>query len=116
MGNSAAPWFIGAGGGATTFTRHQAQRFARDILESRTYRDSLETRAAKGDLPPAVETMLWHYAYGKPLEQVAVSVDVHDDLGQLSAQQLAARALQLTDRLRELQAMEDAIPAEAKTA
>ena len=27
-------------------------------------------RANAGELPPAIEAMLWHYAYGKPKEQV----------------------------------------------
>jgi hypothetical protein len=94
--------------GATNFTRGEARTFARSILESETYRKNLETRAAKGELPPAVETMLWHYAYGKPLESIALTVQP-EDLTSLSAAQLAERALAITAQLKEAEALEGAL-------
>jgi hypothetical protein len=73
----------------------QAQEFAARILDSEAYRTSLELRAKNGSLPPAVETMLWHYAYGKPVETVHLLADTDSadqDLTELSDAQLAALA------------------------
>ena len=53
----------------------EAEAFARGIVESSAYRASLEARVEAGSLPPGVETMLWHYAYGKPKESLEVSGD-----------------------------------------
>ena len=36
------------------------------IVDDSTYRKKLMVRAKAGKLAPAVEAMLWHYAYGKP--------------------------------------------------
>ena len=40
------------------------------IVDDPTYRKTLVARAKAGELAPALEAMLWHYAYGKPKEQV----------------------------------------------
>ncbi len=40
------------------------------IVDDRQYRTKLLARARAGTLPPAVECMLWHYAKGKPKDQV----------------------------------------------
>ena len=40
------------------------------LVEDPTYRARLKARLVAGDLAPAVEAMLWHYAYGKPKEHV----------------------------------------------
>lgn len=40
------------------------------IVDDLEYRQKLLTRARAGTLPPAVECMLWHYAKGKPKDQV----------------------------------------------
>ncbi len=40
------------------------------IVDDSHYRKKLLARARAGTLPPAVECMLWHYAKGKPKEQV----------------------------------------------
>lgn len=51
----------------------QAREFARGILASPQYRASLKARADEGRLAPAVETLLWHYAHGKPPDKVEVT-------------------------------------------
>lgn len=38
------------------------------LVSDATYQASFKKRWARGDLPPAVECMVWHYAYGKPTE------------------------------------------------
>jgi hypothetical protein len=40
------------------------------IVDDPVYRSNLLERARAGLLPPGVETMLWHYAKGKPKETV----------------------------------------------
>ena len=42
---------------------------AQNLLSDRKYLDNLRKRLNDGKLPPAVETMLWHYAYGRPAER-----------------------------------------------
>lgn len=116
MATSITPWAIGGGGTATAFTRHQAQTFCRDILESETYRDNLRIRAESGTLAPAIESMLWAYAYGKPAEQIKISVDAQQDFSQMSTAELAAQAGQLLKALEEAQELEAAIPAQYKVA
>lgn len=106
------PWSMV--GGATNFTKSEAQRFARQMLQSQTYRDDLERRLLSGTLAPAIETMLWHYAYGKPIEQINLNVSQQEDLSQLSVQELFDRAKKLSDALEEAQQLEAALPTEFK--
>ena len=51
----------------------EAQAVCAGIVDDPTYRTKLVARAKAGELAPAIEAMLWHYAYGKPKEQVEVS-------------------------------------------
>jgi hypothetical protein len=39
-------------------------------VDDPVYRQRLATRLRSGKLSPAVECMLWHYAKGKPKEEV----------------------------------------------
>src|SRR5688572_15291641 len=90
--NAALPWYTGSNG-ATTFTRHEAQRFARQIVESQDYRDSLNRRIKSDTLQSGVECMLWHYAYGKPVEQLQITLQPgQEDLSSLSLAELQDRA------------------------
>ena len=43
--------------------------FARRIVEDEAYLVEVSKRAHAGTLAPGMESMLWHYAYGKPREQ-----------------------------------------------
>lgn len=110
-----APWYAGgANAGVTQYSRAEAQSFCRGLLSSNTYRDSLKERLEKGTLPPAIEAMLWGYAFGKPQE--SVDITVREDLSALTTEQLAERAEQALQTLREAKALEDAIDAEAQVA
>lgn len=114
--NATLPWHVGANG-ATLFTRHEAQRFARQLVESQDYKDSIDRRIRSDSLPPAVECMLWHYAFGKPIEQVNVTVQPgQEDLSTLSVDELLRRAQELAKKLEEAQALQDALPAQYKVA
>ncbi len=48
----------------------EARAICAAIVDDPTYRRTLVARAKAGELPPAIEAMLWHYAYGKPKEQI----------------------------------------------
>lgn len=102
------PWHM-QGQGVTAYTRQEGQAFARRILQSAAYRQTLEKRAIDGTLPAAVETMLWHYAYGKPPETINVSVQ--EDLSQLTTEQLRTRTEAALSALREAEAIENALSA-----
>lgn len=77
----------------------EAKAAATRIVDDPAYLHTLTRRALAGTLPPAIETMLWHYAKGKPVEHLEVqgvigldvqraAVEAETDL--LSTEQLAA--------------------------
>ena len=41
-----------------------------ELVDDPEYRRNLATRLRAGELSPAVECMLWHYAKGKPKDEV----------------------------------------------
>jgi hypothetical protein len=47
-----------------------AKALAREIIQDPSYIAKLHARALAGTLPPAIEAMLWYYAYGKPAERL----------------------------------------------
>lgn len=80
------------------------REFARRILEDPVYRKTLLTRAKAGILPPAVEAMLWAYAYSKPpLPQGhRSSQDINVNLTNLTNDQLESKITELTKEVREI--------------
>ena len=52
----------------------EARTVCAAILDDPTYRTNLTARARAGTLAPAVEAMLWHYAFGKPKDSLDVTV------------------------------------------
>ena len=48
----------------------EAKRACAEIVDDPAYRAGLVRRARAGKLAPAVETMLWYYAKGKPTDTV----------------------------------------------
>ena len=51
----------------------EVREVAQSIVEDPIYREVLKQRLLMGKLAPAMESMLWHYAYGKPKERVELS-------------------------------------------
>jgi hypothetical protein len=76
----------------------QAKSFCRDLLASPEYRASLLRRIILDELPPAVECKLMDYAWGKPVERVAITHE-QEDLRALTEEQLLVR---LDDARRQL--------------
>ncbi len=86
------------------------------ILDDPTYRTNLTVRARAGTLAPAVEAMLWHYAFGKPKDSLDVTVGrAGGDLSELSTEDLLHRVDGLREQLREQAAREQALPAECRS-
>lgn len=48
----------------------EVRDLARKLVDDTAYLGRLKTRLQGGRCAPAVETMLWHYAYGKPKETI----------------------------------------------
>ena len=44
------------------------------LVNDPAYRVRLQQRLLAGDLPPAMESLIWFYAFGKPKEQLEVNV------------------------------------------
>lgn len=61
--------------GAPNKVTAEVRKAAQGLVEDPVYRASLKERLQSGKLAPAMEALLWHYAYGKPKE-------VHELVGQ----------------------------------
>ena len=77
-----------------------AKTFAKAILATSEYRASLFRRIALDELSPAVECLIYHYAYGKPVEHVAVT-DVPLTFDDLSFDELEERACRTLEFIRQ---------------
>jgi len=53
----------------------EARQLCASIIDDPVYQERLTRRALAGELPPAIEALLWHYAKGKPREQLDVTVN-----------------------------------------
>ncbi len=70
MGFKAGHQKLGGRGKSTpNKTTVEVRRLAREFLEDPAYRRSLRQRLIQGRAQH-LETLLWHYAFGKPREQV----------------------------------------------
>lgn len=74
----------------------EASNLAMNIVSSPEYLKNLRKRANAGIIAPAIEVMLWYYAYGKPVERSEIFVtDDAQDYSDMSTAELAQRASQL---------------------
>jgi hypothetical protein len=58
--------------GSLNKTTREAKELCASLLQNPTYLRNLRNRVLDGTLPPALEAMLWHYAYGVPKQTVAL--------------------------------------------
>jgi hypothetical protein len=92
--------------GRANKTTLEAMEFCASIVDDPVYQRAIRVRALNGELVAALEAMLWHYAKGKPKEQVAVEgrqvevFAVDHVLGDWNAEVGAARALRLESLMR----------------
>lgn len=82
-----------------------AKEFCRRILASEEYRQSLLNRILLGELPPALEQMMWDRAHGKVVEKVEVR-NPSNALESLTVDQLEARALYLASIARTMRSQQ----------
>lgn len=75
----------------------EAREFARELLNSQVYRENLKLRLMAGDLPANLEAMLFHYAYGKPVE--TLEVVKANDFERMSDEELLAAEKTLRELL-----------------
>ena len=80
--------------------------FCKHVLRSKDYREMLLLRVQLGTLPPAIETLLYHYAEGKPVERVEFK-DKTDPLEDFTAEQCQERAMRLLEVARQLRETEE---------
>lgn len=92
---------VGVPNRASTVARIAALR----LLESVDYVESLKARVKAGTLAPAIEKMLWHYAYGRPVERIELSVPGVKSFMDMSSEELAARAEEIAARIKERDAV-----------
>jgi hypothetical protein len=98
-------------------SKSEAQRFAALFVDSDEYRQSLVRRIANDELPPAVETLLLAYRFGKPVERQEVTFPSGvPDYSGLSATELAARAAELKRELEEAQRFTESLDLAEKQA
>lgn len=88
-------------------TRLSVQRFCEEMVNDPSYRHGIKVRLLEGTLPNSLETMIWHYAAGKPTEHVEMNVSEKTDLSKLTASELAERARVLQEFLAQTSAPTD---------
>jgi hypothetical protein len=79
----------------------EGRRLAQEIVRDPIYRESLLERARNGTLG-TLEPTLWAYAWGKPKEHIAISHETPEPYGEMSNEELAERAEQLAELVRQL--------------
>jgi len=93
--------------------RAEARMFALMIVRDPDYQQKLLKAARTRTLPPAIETLLWHFAYGKPTEHVELGrPGDFDDFSGMTEEQLAAKAKELSAFLDAAIACAPTAPAE----
>lgn len=109
--------FIGSRPGTNQSLTHQARIFAKAFLDSPQYRESLARRILQDTLPPGIEQMLWHYTYGKPKENVQITLGNAAELREMTDEELEERASAVLEQIRhtrQLKKLADAEAAEEK--
>jgi hypothetical protein len=79
-----------------------AREFALKVLNSPEYRFSVYRRLMLHEFPPALEVLLHHYAYGKPVEKVEVK-DTSNPLEATSLTNLKERVITLQRIISQLE-------------
>jgi uncharacterized small protein (DUF1192 family) len=107
---------LGRTTGATNVITRELRTFWHNFFSSEEYRASAKRRILAGEAPH-LENYLMARIYGKPKEQVDITVSRSDDedLSLLSIDELSRRAAALALQLEEAEALEAALPAEYVT-
>lgn len=84
--------------GAVNRATREVQTLARALVQSPRYVRKLRARLIAGTAAPAVEVLVWYYAYGRPRFEVELGAD--KSLARLIAE--AAGAVPVTDTMPSL--------------
>lgn len=91
-----------------------AKRLATELLEDPAYKINLRKRLIDGEVAPHLEVLLWHYRFGKPVDQVVVK-QMDEDLTEMSTSELLGLVQRLEQVLESEREQErrtnDAVPA-----
>lgn len=87
-----------------------AKAFCRAVLSSEEYRRSILQRITLGELPPALEMMIWDRAHGKTVEKVKLTSEVSNPLDKLTPTELRDRLHERVARLQTLMVLLDEEP------
>ena len=79
----------------------EIREIAQALVNDPPYRRRLTSRFRSGRIAPAIEALLWHYAYGKPKETIQSSVDValRTDFVGVSDEELKRQTLELMAKI-----------------
>jgi hypothetical protein len=72
------PFKPGQGGrpkGVKNKATRKAEAICQRMVDDREYRREFARRFKAGELPPPLEAMVWHYAFGKPTEHHILNGD-----------------------------------------
>jgi hypothetical protein len=84
--------------GARNKATEDVKALALGLVEDPSYRAKLQADLRRRQVNPAVEAMLWHYAYGKPKDTIALEGEV--DVNVTAAREsLASRIARLSSRI-----------------
>ena len=61
--------------GAQNKATLEVREFCRGLIDRREYQARLVQRWDAGRLPPLLEAMVWHYAYGKPVQAIDLNAN-----------------------------------------
>ena len=67
-------------------------------IEFDEYIQTQRAQLLAGEMHPSIHNTLLHYAHGKPTERIEIK-DTTNDMSQVSAEELRARALALASRI-----------------
>ena len=70
------PRLWGRAKGVPNRTTAEGRALAEQLVSDPIYRANLRERLLAGRVHPCIEQMLWHYAHGKPKEEVELSANV----------------------------------------
>lgn len=106
-----APWYSSKGG-TTAHQRHVAQDFCRKLVEDKKYQEQLRISLVARTCAPAIEMMVWAYAYGRPTEHIDLNKNTNEgDLSAMSLLELQKLAGKVQEELSEAVEIAKKLPA-----
>ena len=97
---------FGTGAGAKKGVPWRATRDFRlacaRLVDSKSYRAALKRRLLNGKVAPAMEVLLWHYAHGKPADEIKLDATLRrgaDAVSKMSDEELRLELMKTMESL-----------------